>query len=167
MPSPTAAGFRCTYVVLAENQLAKALHGNRVVEGTGLRASMAWQWFTDPGARDAAPEAERDEHSRTIVADLRAAWARRRNDADMRELVEGLLEHSSEFAELWARHEVSVRRMRRKTFLTRVGAITLDCEVLATTDGQHLVVLAPTPGSSALEMLRLLDVVGDQAVGSA
>ena len=97
---------------------------------------MAWQWFTDPAAREAAPEAERDEHSRTIVADLRAAWARRRNDADMRELVEGLLEHSREFAELWARHEVAVRRMQRKTFLTRVGAITLDCEVLATTDGQ-------------------------------
>jgi transcriptional regulator with XRE-family HTH domain len=164
-----AAAFVCsdTYVVLAENRLARALHGDRVVEGTGLRASMAWQWFTDPHARGAAPEAERDEHSRTIVADLRAAWARRRNDADMRELVEGLLEHSSEFAELWARHEVSVRRMQRKTFLTRVGAITLDCEVLATTDGQHLVVLAPPPGSSALEKLRLLAVVGDQAVGSA
>jgi transcriptional regulator with XRE-family HTH domain len=123
--------------------------------------------FTDPRARDAAPEAERDEHSRTIVADLRAAWARRRNDADMRELVEGLLERSREFAELWARHEVAVRRMQRKTFLTRVGAITLDCEVLATTDGQHLVVLAPPPGSSALENLRLLAVLGDQAVGYA
>ncbi len=56
--------------------------------------------------------------------------------------------------------------MQRKTFLTRVGAITLDCEVLATTDGQTLVILAPPPGSSALEKLRLLAVVGDQTVGS-
>ena len=53
------------------------------------------------------------------MADLRASWARRRNDADMRELVDGLLEHSPEFAALWARHEVAVRRMQRKTFLTR------------------------------------------------
>ena len=162
-----AAAFVCsdTYVLLAQNHLAEALNAARVAEGTGLQASMAWQWFTDPSVRDAAPETERDEHSRTIVADLRAAWARRRKDADMRELVEGLLAHSREFAELWARHEVAVRRMQRKTFLTRVGAITLDCEVLATTDGQHLVVLAPPPGSSALEQLRLLAVVGDQALG--
>lgn len=55
--------------------------------------------------------------------------------------------------------------MQRKTFLTRVGPITLDCEVLATTDGQHLVVLTPPSGSSALQDLRLLAVVGDQQVG--
>jgi len=54
-----------------------------------------------------------------------------------------------------------------RSFLTRVGAITVDCEVLATTDGQTLVILAPPPGSSALEKLRLLAVVGDQTVGSA
>lgn len=100
-----------------------------------------------------------------MVADLRAAWARRRDDADMRELVEALLQHSTEFAELWARHEVAVRRRKRKTFLTRVGPITLDCEVLATTDNQHLVILTPPAGSSALEDLRLLAVVGDQAIG--
>ncbi|MGO9508656.1 MAG: hypothetical protein ACLPXZ_15385 [Mycobacterium sp.] len=34
--------------------------------------------------------------------------------------------------------------MQRKTFVTRVGPITLDCEVLATTDGQHLVGSHPT-----------------------
>ncbi|WP_424736910.1 hypothetical protein [Mycobacterium sp.] len=41
-----------------------------------------------------------------------AGRARRRNDADKRELVENLLEHSPEFAELWARHEVAARRMQ-------------------------------------------------------
>ena len=61
----------------------------------------------------------------------------------MRELVDSLLEHSPEFSELWARHEVAVRRMQRKTFLTRVGPIALDCEVLATTEGQQLVILTP------------------------
>ena len=104
-------------------------------------------------------------HSSITVADLRAAWARRRDDADMRELVESLLEHSAEFAELWARHEVATRRMQRKTFLTEVGPITLDCEVLATTDGQQLVVLTPPAGSTALQDLRLLGVVGDQVIG--
>ena len=119
----------------------------------------------DPRARELAPAEEHDEHSRITVADLRAAWARRPTDTDMRELVDSLLEHSPEFAELWARHEVATRRMQRKTFLTRVGPITLDCEVLTTTDGQQLVVLTPPAGSSAMESLRLLAVVGNQAVG--
>ncbi|MDZ4270592.1 MAG: hypothetical protein U1D00_33810 [Mycobacterium sp.] len=47
-----------------------------------------------------------------------------------------------------------------------MGAITLDCEVLATTDNQQLVVLTPPAGSSALEDLRLLAVLGDQTVDS-
>jgi hypothetical protein len=162
-----AAAFVCsdTEVMLAQNEMAKALIGDRVTGETGLQASMSWQWFTDPRSRESAPAEDHAEHSRTMVADLRAAWARRRNDADMRELVESLLEHSPEFAELWARHEVATRRMQRKTFLTTVGPITLDCEVLATADGQQLVVLTPPAGSSAMESLRLLAVVGHQAVG--
>lgn len=161
-----AAAFVCsdTDVVLARNQLAELLIGTPRGE-TDARASMSWQWFTDPASRDMAPAEDHERLTRTMVADLRAAWARRPDDADMRELVDGLLERSPEFAELWARHEVAVRRMDRKTFLTRVGPITLDCEVLAATDGQRLVILTPPAGSSALEDLRLLTVVGDQPVG--
>jgi len=165
-----AAAFVCsdTYVILAQNDMAKVLMGDRMPTGSGwtLQSSFAWQWFTDPRARDDVPLEDQVEHSQVTVADLRAAWARRRNDADMRELVGALLEHSAEFAELWARHEVAVRRMQRKTFRTRVGPITLDCEALATPDSQLLVVLTPPPGSSALENLRLLAVIGDQAVDS-
>lgn len=164
-----AAAFVCsdTDVILAQNALATLLTRDQRVSGeTGVRASMSWQWFTDPRAREGAPAEHHDQLSRTTVADLRAAWARRRNDPDMRELVESLLERSPEFAELWARHEVATRRMRRKTFLTRVGPIRLDCEVLATADGQRLVVLTPPVGSTAMEDLRLLAVVGDQPVGS-
>jgi transcriptional regulator with XRE-family HTH domain len=162
-----AAAFVCsdTNVVLAQNELAKALMGDRATGETGLKASVTWQWFMDPHAREAVPASDHDEHSRVAVAELRAAWARRRTDADMSELVESLTQHSAEFAELWARHEVANRHMQRKTFLTRVGPITLDCEVLATTDDQRLVILAPPAGSSALEDLRLLAVVGEQAVG--
>jgi transcriptional regulator with XRE-family HTH domain len=154
-----------TGLILAQNDLAKALMGDRVARNAGVADSMVWQWFTDPHAREAAPAEDRDGHSRTYVADLRASWARRRGDADMRELVEGLLERSPEFAELWARHEVAVRRMDRKTFVTKVGPIALDCEVLATSDGQILVVLTPPAGSNALADLRLLAVLGEQSVG--
>ena len=78
-----------------------------------------------------------------------------------------LLAHSAEFADLWSRHEVSVRRMQQKTFQTRVGPITLDCEVLVTEHAQTLVVLTPPPGSTALDDLRLLAVVGRQSVPQA
>ncbi len=150
-----------TYVVLAQNELARLLMGELETDvKTGLAASMSYRWFTEPQMRERVPAPDRDEHSRVMVADLRAAWARRRADPDMRELVEALLRESSEFEALWARHEVAVRRMQRKTFVTAVGPLTLDCEVLAATHGQKLVVLTPPPGSAALENLRLLSVVG-------
>ena len=48
-------------------------------------------------------------------------------------------------------------------FLVSASKYALNsCEVLATTDGQTLVILAPPPGPSALEKLRLLALVGDQ-----
>ncbi|MDG4665763.1 helix-turn-helix transcriptional regulator [Mycobacterium sp. 236(2023)] len=163
-----AAAFICsdTYLVLAQNELCERVMGHRTSITGGLQESIAWQWFTDPAFRANVPPEDHAEHSQVTVADLRATWARRRGDADVRELIESLLTSSTEFAELWARHEVAVRRMQRKTFVTRVGPITLDCEVLATHDGQKLVVLTPPPGSSALDDLRLLSVVGDQAVDS-
>ena len=161
-----AAAFVCTDtgIMLAQNATAKLLMGDLTSTGTGREAGMIWQWFTDPGVREQFPDVDHDEHSRVMVADLRAAWARRRRDADMCELVDGLLERSPEFAGLWARHEVASRRMQRKSFSTPVGPITLDCEVLATTDGQQLVVLTPPAGSSAADDLRLLTVIGGQAV---
>ena len=161
-----AAAFVCsdTEVVLAQNDMAKLLMGHAASGDTGLEASMCWRWFTDPRCRDSIPENEHAHHSRSRVADLRAAWGRRRDDPDMRELVDGLLKHSPEFGELWRRHEVAVRRMQRKTFLTQVGPITLDCEVLATTDGQQLVVLTPPAGTSSMDKLRLLAVLGRQSL---
>jgi transcriptional regulator with XRE-family HTH domain len=161
-----AAAFVCsdTYIVLAQNELARLLMGDLVTGDAGFRSSIAWQWFTQPETRAAVPAQLHDEHSQITVADLRAAWARRREDADMRELVDNLLEHSAEFAQLWARHEVAVRRMQQKSFATRIGRLTLDCEVLVTEHSQTLVVLTPPAGSTALDDLRLLKVVGEQEV---
>jgi transcriptional regulator with XRE-family HTH domain len=162
-----APAFVCsdTEILLAQNNMAKLLMGDLVSDEPGLQTSMCWRWFTDPRSREAIPPEEHDQHSRSRVADLRAAWAHRPNDPDMCELVEGLLKHSTEFSKLWTRHEVAVRRMQRKTFLTNVGPITLDCEVLATTDSQHLVILTPPAGSSASDKLRLLAIVGHQSLG--
>ncbi|AQA02169.1 transcriptional regulator [Mycobacterium sp. MS1601] len=161
-----AAAFVCsdTYLVLAQNDVARLLMGDLVSDDTSFRASLAWQWFTDPAARTNVPLERCGEHSQITVADLRMAWARRRGDADMTELIDNLLAHSAEFAQLWERHEVAARRLQQKSFVTKVGPITLDCEVLATDHNQTLVVLTPPAGSTALDDLRLLRVVGQQAV---
>ena len=161
-----AAAFVCsdTYLVLAQNDVARLLMGDLVSDDTSFRASLAWQWFTDPAARTNVPLERCGEHSQITVADLRMAWARRRGDADMTELIDNLLAHSAEFARLWERHEVAARRLQQKSFVTKVGPITLDCEVLATDHNQTLVVLTPPAGSTALDDLRLLRVVGQQAV---
>lgn len=163
-----AAAFVCsdTGAVLAQNALARLLHGDLVSDGRGVHASMTWRWFTDPEVRGQVPTDDQREHSRVLVADLRAAWGRRRDDSDMRDLVNSLLAASSEFAELWSLHEVAVRPVRRKTFHTQVGPIMLDCEVLSDVDGQQLVVLTPPPASSAGEALQLLATLGEQTIGA-
>ena len=48
----------------------------------------------------------------------------------------------------------------------RVGPLTVDCEILATADGnQRLVILSAPPASESYGKLKLLGVLGDQEVG--
>jgi transcriptional regulator with XRE-family HTH domain len=161
------AAFVCsdTDEVLAQNRLAMLLQGD-LTGFTGLEASSTYQWFTRPGAQDRIVAEDRPQHSRVRVADLRATWARRHQDADVRALVDALLVESPEFAELWERHEVGVRHLEQKRFVDpRIGELTVDCETLATdVDGQRLVILSAVPGTEAHGKLQLLRVLGDQNV---
>ena len=60
-----AAAFICsdTYLLLAQNELAKRLMGDRTTVTGALEESIAWQWFTDPGSRANVPNGDHDEHS--------------------------------------------------------------------------------------------------------
>jgi hypothetical protein len=122
------------------------------------------RWFTDPGVRAAHPPEEHEYLSRVHVADLRAAVARRGNDAAAAGLVRRLRATTAEFAELWDRHEVAVRRRSRMRVLhPRIGLIELDSETLLTpSEDQKLLVFTPPPGSETAEKLGLLRVIGDQ-----
>jgi len=81
--------------------------------------------------------------------------------------VEGLVERlraaSPEFRQVWAEHEVAVRRADRKTLMhPRVGRVVMDCETLVTPDlGQELLVLTPAD-AAARERLALLRVLGTE-----
>jgi transcriptional regulator with XRE-family HTH domain len=161
------AAFVCSdlEVFLAQNRLSMLLMGNQV--GSGVQDSMAWQWFAGNGFRDLVPPEDREHQARVRVAALRAAWSRRRGDPDVQGLVDELLLRSAEFRQLWDRHEVGIPPDDHKTFIhPRVGRISVDCEILATGDGnQRLVILSAPPASESYGKLKLLGVLGEQEVG--
>jgi transcriptional regulator with XRE-family HTH domain len=149
--------------VVVQNTMSISVSGDLAI-GSARERSFTWRWFTDPAARRRFPEADWATHSRTHVADLRATFGRRGADADVASLVTDLLAASSEFATLWADHEVAVRRADAKRIVhPEVGLLDLLCETLVSgVDGQTLVVLFPRPGTDAREKLDLLRVIGTQ-----
>ncbi|GAA4238939.1 helix-turn-helix transcriptional regulator [Actinomadura meridiana] len=147
--------------VLAQNAMSEALFGCMCTVAPGDR-NIVWRWFTDPFVRAGYPPEEHDHYSRVHVADLRAAVGRRGNDAASSALVGRLRRASDEFATLWDRHEVAVRRTSRmKVLHPEVGAIEFDAETLLTpAEDQCLVVFTPPPGSPTIEALELLGAIG-------
>ncbi|WP_205660778.1 helix-turn-helix transcriptional regulator [Amycolatopsis vastitatis] len=147
--------------VLAQNDLALALFGC-VCSVAEEDRNVVLRWFTEPSVRDHFAAEEHEEHGRELVADLRAAVAHRGDDPASRALVARLRTASAEFAALWDRHEVAVRRAHRYRLVhPELGTIEFDCEVLATpaTD-QRLRIFTPPPGGT--DVLDVLRVLGPQ-----
>jgi transcriptional regulator with XRE-family HTH domain len=150
--------------VLAQNAMAEALFGSvcAVVRHDHDRDhNILWRWFNDPVLRAAYPADEHDHYSRVHVADLRAAVARRGNDAASTALVNRLRASSTEFATLWDQHEVAVRRRSRiRVQHPTIGPIELDYETLLTpSEDQQLLVFTAPPGTASVDYLELLRVV--------
>ncbi|MFC7535441.1 helix-turn-helix transcriptional regulator [Actinoplanes sp. GCM10030250] len=148
--------------VLAQNRTSLLLTGD-LTRFTGYRRYAAYRWFTDPATAAAHPGADREIHTRALVADLRAVAGRRSGDPTVTALIERLQAESADFRTLWAEHQVKVRRADRKTLLhPRVGLMLMDCETLNTPDqGQQLLVLTPADDETR-ERLALLQVLGTQ-----
>jgi transcriptional regulator with XRE-family HTH domain len=154
------------HVTLVQNPLAVALLGDQ--SGfRGPRAGFVHRWFTEPAARDLYPEADHERHSRSFVADLRAAVARRdAKDPEAGAMVRTLLDVSPEFAALWADHDVAFRRDDRKRLVhPALGLIEVNCLHLFSEDGrQRLLWFTPAVGTDSAGLLDLLSVVGTQEV---
>jgi transcriptional regulator with XRE-family HTH domain len=133
------------YEILAWNGMLTALYGELP---PGKRNVIRWTFGVEN-----LDEFMRDEESsvfiRGSVADLRAAAARYPDDKGIADLVAEMLALSPIFAELWARHEVEVRRDSRKQFVHPVaGPLDLRCQVLHIPDrDQRLVIYTAEPGS--------------------
>ncbi|MBB5781877.1 helix-turn-helix transcriptional regulator [Nonomuraea jabiensis] len=151
--------------LLAQNPLAEALFGCVCTIEEPDR-NIVWRWFTDPFVREAYPVEEHDRLSRLHVADLRAAATRRGYDHSSSTLIARLETASEEFAALWPRHEVAVRRESRlRVMHPSVGPIEFDFEMLQTQAAdQRLRLFTPPPGSKSIEALELLRVVGPETV---
>lgn len=153
--------------VLAQNSMAEALFGTVCAvreHDHDQDHNIVWRWFNDPRLRAAYPEDEHDHYSRVHVADLRAAVGRRAGDPAATGLVNRLRASSTEFAELWDRHEVAVRRRSRiRVQHPTIGLIELDFETLLTpSEDQRLIVFTAPPGTSSVDYLELLRVVGQE-----
>jgi transcriptional regulator with XRE-family HTH domain len=151
---------------LVQNRLAVALFGDQT-SFTGLARSGVYRWFTEPGPRLLYPEDDRGRQSRMLVAGLRAAYGEMGPKSRAGELVRALSKASPEFADLWARQEVSKRFEDHKTLIhSELGPIEVDCQALFTEDqSQILLVLTAPPRTEGHEKLRMLGVIGVTAAG--
>ncbi|MGC9477979.1 helix-turn-helix transcriptional regulator [Streptomyces sp. WG4] len=169
MPSTPAQVITDLHITLVQNPLAVALVGDQ--SGfRGPRASFVHRWFTEPDTRLLYPEADHESQSRALVADLRAAAARRdAKDAEVGSMIRTLLTVSPEFAALWADHDVAFRRDDRKRIVhPTIGVIEVNCLNLFSEDGrQRLLWFTPAVGTESAGLLELLGVVGTQEVVSA
>jgi hypothetical protein len=149
---------------LVQTRTSVALVGNET-DFTGLDHNRAYRWFTHPHARRIYPDADHTMHSRIFTSELRAVYSRQGADSRAGQIVDALLEQSSEFAGLWSAHEIGVRRERdsKRVQHPGLGILELHCQVLFDADqAQVLLVYTATPGAEGHEQLQLLSVVGDR-----
>lgn len=133
---------------------------------TGPERSIGFRWFTDPATRALYAPEEHPFLTRMFASGLREIATVRGPGSRAARYAEILLERSEEFRQVWAAHEIGVRPHEVKHFVhPEVGALELTCQSLLDPDQSHrLLVYTALPGSESHEKLRLLSVLGPQAV---
>jgi transcriptional regulator with XRE-family HTH domain len=103
-----------------------------------VHQNTLWCLVTEPTARDKFSQYE--DEVPYLVARLRAAYARHVGEPDWEEDIRRLSGLSGDFAELWARHEVSEFQPRTRTFIHPVaGPLTFttnELQVPGTQEGR-------------------------------
>ncbi len=145
--------------------MAVALLGDQTAYD-GLARSVYYRWFTDPESRRIYPEEDHPRHMRIFTASLREAYTRDGLGSRAAEIVEALTKLSEEFREVWAGHEVGIRRTEQKRIVhPEVGELEVYCQHLRDVEqSQDLLVFTASPGSESHDKLQLLSVIGTQRV---
>ncbi|MGW7679302.1 helix-turn-helix transcriptional regulator [Kribbella sp. NPDC054772] len=134
----------------------------------GLERSEVYRWFAHPETRALYAEPEVGTHSRVLVSKLRTVATVDGPKSYAASIVSELQKLSPEFAAIWDAHEVVDGHSRTKRFRHPVvGELELYCELIDNRDQQQtLIVFTAEPGSESAERLRLLGVLGSQAMNS-
>ncbi len=147
------------------NPLWAALFGDPP-PSAGFGRNAVWWAFVAPPAGYPQAVSRGTPHRAAFGSDLRAAAARYPKDTRLAALIGELRTRSDDFAALWDSGVVGVHESLTKTVRhAGVGELTLDCDFLAAlgTDLRIMAFSAPE-GSETAERLRLLDVIGVQAL---
>jgi transcriptional regulator with XRE-family HTH domain len=132
----------------------------------GRERNGVWRHFAGlPTVVRQTPEYRR-RFEAALVGDLRAAAGHYPADPRLARLATDLRASSDRFAELWDAGAVGRHEAARKTIdHPRVGALTLDCDVLAVAGSDlRLMIFTAEPGTEDAERLALLTVLGTQTL---
>ncbi len=153
------------WTVITWNPLFAALIGD-FSPWQGQWRNIVYRHFVDPGDRVVMTPEQQQNFRNAMVTDLRASLARYPRDPDLKALIEELRAGYDEFAQLWERPVVRFHQSERKTIRhPDVGTFDIDCDVLAVPGSDlRMVVYTAAPNTEAAEKLRLLSVIGLQAL---
>ena len=153
------------WTIITWNPLFAALAGDPSARH-GRQRNIIYRNFAAQGDRIVqTPEQQRNFRT-AMVTDLRASLARYPDDPELRAMIDDLRSGYEEFARLWDQPVVGFHRSERKTIRHPVvGDFDIDCDILAVPGSDlRMVVYTAAPNSEAAEKLKLLSVVGLQAL---
>lgn len=147
MPATPGYVVDAAYNILAWNRLGAHFIGD--LAGSADRNMIRWM-FRRPPADSIWSEADFVRFTRSLVADLRANYARYPGDPQIEGLVTEMLALSPQFAEMWAAHEIEVRGpMLKRVSHPQAGPLEFECQVLHIAEtGQRLIAYCAASGSA-------------------
>jgi hypothetical protein len=145
------------YDILAWNELATYFVGNLSGFPEDDRNMIRWM-FARPAGESSWDDEDSIAFARSIVADLRAAYAKYPGDRSIEALVTELLGLSPRFAALWAEHDVATRHPTVKRMVHPLaGPLEFECQVMHIQDtDQRMIAYVASPGSATREAFRRL-----------
>jgi transcriptional regulator with XRE-family HTH domain len=126
-----------------------------------LERNTLWRVFTDPGTR--ARLLDWDTTAPRMVASFRAAMARHMGEPAWKCFLKRMLDASSEFAEIWERHEVApMQRVRKRLLHPDVGLLQMESTSLwvAESVGIRLVTYTPLDEDTRSRLEQLAGTTG-------
>lgn len=151
-PAPAFA-ITTSWDIVAWNEAYDALYPGVAQVNPGER-NLLWAVFMDPYVRQMLPDWDTD--SAHFVAEFRAQFATHASESQMKDLIARLRASSSEFDDIWSRHDIRrfASRMRRFHH-PDIGDLELEVHRLILSDepSLNLIVYSPLPGSSDVAAL--------------